>query len=129
MNLLLDTDVLIFFLRGDRRVKKLLQCNDRFYCSTITRKELLGKAGLMDRERKAIHSLLSRLRLIPVDQGIAAIADKIHRKYNHRGLQIPDALIAATAMDKKLTLVSYNQKHFCFIEGLTLLPARGLDKL
>jgi predicted nucleic acid-binding protein len=37
------------------------------------------------------------------------------------GLRIPDALIAATAMEENLTLVTANIKHFSFIKDLSLL--------
>jgi len=36
------------------------------------------------------------------------------------GLAIPDALIAATAIETKLTLFSYNVRDFKFIKGLNL---------
>jgi len=36
------------------------------------------------------------------------------------GLAIPDALIAATALETKLNLYTYNEKDFKFIKGLKL---------
>ena len=126
MNLLLDTDVLIFFLRGDKRIRTLLTFQDRFFYSYITRKELLKKPGLSGREREAIFALLNRLRQIPVDGPIAALAEELWRRYRRRGLRIPDSLIAATALTRKAMLVTFNQKHFQFIEGLSLFP---IDRL
>lgn len=126
MNLLLDTDVLIFFLRGDKRIKTLLQFNDRFFCSSVTRKELLAKPGLSNRERETILSLLMRLRQIPVNSEIASLADTLYRKYRHQGLQIPDALIAATAIQKKMPLATFNRKHFQSLAELTIFPMEDL---
>lgn len=129
MNLLLDTDVLIYFLRGDKRIKALLLFNDRFYYSTITKKELLKKPGLSRTEEEAIMRLLNRLRQVPVDGKIASLADELFKKYRRRGLRIPDALISATALERQFTLVTFNRKHFYFIPKLALFPVDSLSQL
>lgn len=126
MNLLLDTDILISFLRGDRRIRNLLQFDDRFFYSYVTRKELLRKRGLSNSQRETVLALLNRLRQIPVDGPIATLAEELLRLYPHRGLRIPDALIAGTAMVRKAVLVTFNQRHFRFIEGLSLFPIERL---
>lgn len=129
MNLLLDTDILIYFLRGDKRIKVLLFCNDRFYYSSITKKELLKKPGLSTTEEKTIIGLLNRLRQIIVDGKIASLAEELLKKYHLRGLTIPDALIASTALTRHLTLVTFNRKHFHFIPKLTLFPVDSLGQI
>lgn len=40
--------------------------------------------------------------------------------YLSNGLKFLDALIAATALENKLILITGNLKHFNFIEGLTI---------
>ena len=129
MNLLLDTDVLIYFLRGDKRIKALLLFNDRFFYSYITRKELLKKPGLSRGEEEAIMRLLNRLRQVPVDCKIASLADELFKKHRRKGLNIPDALIAATALTRRFILVTFNRKHFHFIPHLILFPADSLIRL
>lgn len=126
MNLLLDTDILIYFLRGDRGIKALLLSSNRFYYSYITKKELLKKTGLSTTEEGAILRLLNRLRQIPVDASIASMAELLLKSYRRRGLQAPDALIAATAITRKLTLVTFNHKHFHFIPKISLFPVNTL---
>ena len=129
MNLLLDTDVLIYFLRGDKRIKALLLFNDRFFYSYITRKELLKKPGLSRGEEEAIMRLLNRLRQVPVDGKIASLADELFKKHRRKGINIPDALIAATALTRRFILVTFNRKHFHFIPHLILFPADSLIRL
>lgn len=126
MNLLLDTDVLINFLRGDKRVRPVFALNDRFYYSYVTRKELLRKPGLSRKEREAVEALLNRMRQAPVTGPIASLAETLFKKHRHKGLQIADALIAATALDLKAVLVSFNQRHYKMIEGLRLFPVKNL---
>lgn len=126
MNLLLDTDTLIYFFRGDKRIKALLLFNNRFYYSTITKKELLKRPGLSSADAGTIMRLLNRLRQIPVDASIASMAERFLRDYRHRGLKVPDALIATTAVTRDLTLVTFNYKHFHFIPKLSLFPVDTL---
>ncbi|MBI2340043.1 MAG: type II toxin-antitoxin system VapC family toxin [Deltaproteobacteria bacterium] len=126
MNLLLDTDVLIYFLRGDPRIKSLLLLNHSFYYSYITKKELLKKPGLSTAEAEAIMRLLNRLRQVSIDGRIASLAGELLKKHRHRGLKIPDALIAASSIAKNLTLVTFNRKHFRFIPGLLLFSMETL---
>lgn len=127
MNLLLDTDVFIYFFRGDRKVQNFLRSNDQFYYSYITKKELLQKKGLSHKEREAIFTLLNRIRQITVDEKIASLAERLVKKHHDSGLRTADALIAATALIKNLILVTFNQKHYRMIEGLALFPLEKLN--
>lgn len=82
------------------------------------RKELLAKEGLTDAERRAIKEALRRFRLIPLGPAIAGRYSTLRRQ--HPNLEKEDALIAATAMVKRLPLMTRNWKHFRRIAGLTL---------
>ena len=126
MNLLLDTDVLIYFLRGDKKVRPIFTLHDRFYYSYVMRKELLKKPGLSLKERDAVETILGRLRQTPVDGAIASSAEALRKRYGGKGLQIADALIAATALSLQAVLVTFNQKHYRMIEGLKLFPVEKL---
>jgi len=90
------------------------------YCASITRKELLNMPGLKDSERQRILELLRYVRVISLDQNIAAVVHELQAKYAHRSLLTEDALVAATALAKHLPLLTRNRKHFEFIEEITL---------
>lgn len=126
MNLLIDTDILIYFLKGDKKIRGLFLSNSRFYYSYITRKELLKKPGLATAEEEAVMRLLNRLRQVPIDERIASLAEQMVKRYRHRKLTIPDSLIAATALTRHLTLVTFNRKHFNYLPGLSLFPVDTL---
>jgi predicted nucleic acid-binding protein len=65
--------------------------------------------------------LLSGYPAIPPNEDIARRAYYLRKTYARSdGLQTPDALIAATAIDEGLTLVSKNRKHFQMIGDLSL---------
>lgn len=118
---LLDTDILINWIRGQKWEKELLLSKEvDFYYSSLTRKELFQYKKISTLERKKILYLLHTLREIPVTAPVAAKASQLIQKYKHHSLKPADALIAATAWDKDLVLISKNVKHFSFIGEIRL---------
>jgi predicted nucleic acid-binding protein len=110
---LLDTDVLIDHIRGRRHLD-----TDDAAISVITRTELF--AG-NEREEAAVDALLEDCEEVGVDAPIARRAGRIKRR---TGLQIADALIAATAIERQLPLMTRNRRHFEQVAGLTLRDPR-----
>ena len=86
------------------------------------RPEVLDKPGLKDSERRAIVDALRRFRLVPLTPAIAARYAAVRR--HAPGLEREDALIAATALVKRLPLMTRNWRHFRRVEGLTLYGGR-----
>ena len=125
--LLIDTDVLIDYLKGIRPACALLD-SEQFdlYCSSWTRKELLTKPGLKKSERREIEVLLGRFRTISVDDAIAEKYWILLKKYESQGLRQADAIVAATAWQKSFPLLTRNQKHFRFISEIELAPVYGI---
>jgi predicted nucleic acid-binding protein len=125
--LLIDTDVFIDYLKGIPPARFLIN-SARFdlYYSTWTKKELLSKAGLKEAERQEVEDLLGRFRVLPVDDAIAAKYWILLKKYGPRGLRQADAIIAATAWQRGLPLLTRNQKHFQFISEIDLAPVYEL---
>ena len=102
--LLVDTDVLIAYL------------NRRAYRSYLE----ASKRGLRTSERRAILALLRRFRMLRIDQRIAKEYARVRSA--HPSLERGDALIAATALAKKLPLLTQNLRHFRVVKELILLP-------
>jgi len=125
--LLIDTDILIDYLKGIQPACALLDASQfDLYYSSWTRKELLAKAGLTDSERRDIEVLLARFRIVPVDDAIAGRYWLLLKKYESQGLRQADAIIAATAWQRGLPLLTRNQKHFRFIAEIELAPVYRL---
>ena len=111
--LLLDTDVLIDFLRGQPQAVQLLEDTDcEFHVSAVSVAELY--VGVRDgREREVLDQLVGLLRTIEISTEIAQQAGLWRREYGKsHGTGIIDALIAACADASQIPLATLNVKHF-----------------
>jgi predicted nucleic acid-binding protein len=109
-DLLVDTDVFVDHLRGHAHLKL---GRHRAHVSVITRAELHAGTSAS----QLIATLLAPYREIAVDRAIAERAGRIRRD---TGIRLPDALIAATALEHRLGLVSRNERDFGRVRGLRL---------
>lgn len=112
---LVDTDVIINYLKGKSKSKdffmKIINGNVAGYFSVITEAELLSGVR-NDKEKAAIYDVLDIMEAIEVERQMAVTAGNLRRKYIALGAQLPDALIAATAKERKLIVATGNEKHF-----------------
>jgi predicted nucleic acid-binding protein len=118
ISLLLDTDIFIDFFNTGRFHALFDSSRFTVYYSIITKKELLTKPGLRENEREAILDELSRCRLITLSESIAARYSELRSQ--HPLIDKGDALIAATALVKRLPLMTRNKRHFRMVTGLIL---------
>jgi predicted nucleic acid-binding protein len=117
---LVDTDILIAYLNRRSYRSYLENSLNRIYYSAITKKELLSKPGLKASERQAILNLLRRFRLVRIDQTVANEYSQLRANYS--SLAKGDALIAASALVRRIPLLTQNMRHFRRVRGLVLLP-------
>ena len=123
IKLLIDTDILIDSLKGIRGARDLFRTKDiDLYCSILSKKELLSKSGLKESERKQIIDMLSRLKVLRVDDDIVRKYSFLMKKYGEKADLIIDYIIAATAWSKKMPLLTRNKRHFSRIQEITLGP-------
>jgi predicted nucleic acid-binding protein len=110
-DLLVDTDVCIDHLEGTARLPGR---RTRLAYSVLTTAELLaGPVGHHDAARR----LLAPLREIAIDRRIAEHAGAIRRE---AGVRVPDALVAATALEHGLLLHTRNHRDFRKVPDLRL---------
>ncbi len=118
ISILLDTDIFIDYFNSGRFHALFDSSRFTIYSSVVTKKEPLTKSGLRDNERASILNELTRCLLIPLLDSITARYSDLRRQ--HPSLEKADALIAATALVKRLPLMTRNKRHFRLIDGLTL---------
>ena len=101
IKLLVDTDIIIDYLKGMKPAKDLFKSDEVvIYCSVLSKKELLSKVGLSDSERKRILMLLSKLKVLRVDEDILEKYSLLIKRYGENQDFVVDYLIAATAWAK-----------------------------
>ena len=115
MRILVDSDVLIDHLRGHH---PFAVGKDTVHVSTVTRAELFAGRGS---EEAKVRRLLEPFAELAVDRGVAERAGRIRRTAR---IGMADALIAATAISHRLTLVTRNATDFGSVSGLRVRMPR-----
>jgi predicted nucleic acid-binding protein len=122
---LLDTGIVIRHLRGRKNVVQMLRGlgqHGRLCVSAITRLEI--HARMHPDEQFVTQKLLSRFLTFDLDKKVADRAGDYVYQTRKQGivLSVPDAIIAATAVQHNLSLVTLNRADFAPIPGLSLQP-------
>jgi len=120
--MLIDTDVLIWNLRGNERAADYLDQLPGFSMSSITWMELcqgVRNTAELRVLKRALHYW--QADVLHVDNAISARAAFLVEEYGlSHSLQMADALIAATALESGLELVTANDRHYRFIKGMAI---------
>jgi predicted nucleic acid-binding protein len=121
MPYLVDTDVLIDVSRNNEAAIDFLdRLDDSWSMSIITALELI--VGARNKKEVAqIDQLIAVYSAIPLTTEIGNSSYGLLRQFaKSHGLRVFDSLIAATAIEEILTLVTKNKKHFGMISNLKL---------
>ena len=116
---LLDTDVLVDFLRGHKKAVAFVNnCSARIILSSLVVAELYaGVKG--NAEQAALADFVSLFRIIPVSAEIAKAGALHKRDYGKsHGVGLADAILAATAEAEGAELKTLNRKHYPMLKGL-----------
>ena len=120
--MLVDTDVLIWHLRGYPQATRRLDQLPSLTISAVTYLELLqGMRNKM--ELAAVRKMLERRQTVnlPLTEAITLRATELMEALTLScGLQMGDALIAATALENGLPLLTGNVKHFASVPSLLI---------
>jgi hypothetical protein len=118
---LFDTCVIIDYLRDRHEAVQFMRRQGaRPAISAVTAAELF--AGVRNSaEEHQIEALWQRLLIYHVDLDVARLGGSYCRQYRHsHGVQIPDALIAATARIHEARLVTRNARHFPMLDDVVV---------
>ena len=121
MPYLIDSDVLIDISRGIKAARGYVDAlTGEWGISQVSALELI--VGARDqRELATIDAFLAAHASVPIRESTGKRAYELLKLYaKSHGLQVFDSLVAATAVEEGLTLVTRNQRHFSAIKGLTL---------
>lgn len=116
----IDTSVLIDHLRGFEPAKAVIEkISGKYfiaYMSSLTEAELFsGENAKLEKKREELINLIKLFEKVIVNNEIAQKAGEFRRDY---GIEIPDAIIAATAFHQNCKLWTKNKKDFENIKGI-----------
>lgn len=118
----LDTTVAVDHLRGEPKATKLMErlvrSGESIIASEVVRFELM--AGVRRNEIEALEKFCTALYWVPVTEGVTRRAGAFAREYraSHKGIDVADYLIAATATVLDAEVLTTNVRHFPMLPGL-----------
>ncbi|MEO8595046.1 MAG: type II toxin-antitoxin system VapC family toxin [Candidatus Solibacter sp.] len=124
--MIFDTDVLIWATRGNSRAARVIDDAADRALSIVSLMELIQGAR-SKLEARQIQKSLRQLgfRILPLSESVGSVAAAIIEEHAlSHGIQLADALIAATAMQADIPLCTGNAKHFRVIRGMTVVAFR-----
>jgi predicted nucleic acid-binding protein len=112
--MLFDTDVIIWALRGNRRAAAAMDKAGTLDLSVVSYMELIrGARNKSELRMAAAYVMDLGFRILPLSENIGHRASVYLEEYALRSdIGIPDALIAATAVENRIQLCSGNAKHY-----------------
>jgi len=118
--LLIDTDVLIWYMRGNEKARAVVDRQERFSISAVTYMELVQGMRNKAEFNRFRNMVFSRdIHIMQINEEISSRAVfYVEEYFLSHSLQIADALIAATAVDNGQQLLTGNAKHFRVVKDL-----------
>jgi len=120
--LIIDTDVLIWYLRGNKKAQKIINENIPFNISVVNYFELIH--GMKDkRELTILQTYLKKwtIKIIQINENISTRAMFLTEDYYlSHSLEMADAIIAATSLESQDILLTANDKHYSFIPNIKI---------
>ena len=121
--MIINTDVIIWYMRGNKKAYKVIEDQQGFFTSVVTYIELIqgmrNKNELIEL-RRAFREWNTRILYINEEISSKAMF-YIERHYLTHSLQLADALIAATALVNGLPMLTGNDKHYTMIKELEII--------
>jgi predicted nucleic acid-binding protein len=120
--LIIDTDVLVWELRGNKKAQNVIHDNMPFSISVITYLELIQ--GMRDKkEMKSFIKQLSKwnVKIIQINNDISTRAMIFIEQYAlSHSMELADSLIAATCINESEMLLTANDKHYRHIPNIQI---------
>jgi len=120
--MLIDTDVLIWYLRGNQNALEAIERENGFALSVVTYIELVQ--GMRNKKeliylRKALRNWNTQILYLTEEISAKAMF-YVERHYLSHSLQLADSMIAATAIVNGMPLCTANNKHYKIISQLDI---------
>lgn len=117
--LILDSDVLIWWLRGRddvvTKIKVLIEDGYKLYITPVSVAEIWAGARVGEEEK--LEKIFDVLEVLNIDVEIGKIAGDYLRRYRRsHGVELGDALIAGCVKRYNLLLWTFNKRHYPMVD-------------
>ena len=116
--MLLDTNIVIHACKPDGDWLAPWTRHPEAACATITRVEALGFTGISEEEDEAIREFMGTVLSYALDDEVVQSAVRLRQQ---KRMKLGDAIIAATALEYGVPVVTRNATDFSQIPGLTVI--------
>jgi predicted nucleic acid-binding protein len=118
--MLIDTDVLIWYLKGNDKAYEAIESSNNFFISVVTYMELVQ--GMRNKKelnslRKALHIWNAQILYISEEISVKAMF-YVEQHFLSHSMQLADALIGATAIAYGNPVLTGNDKHYKVLKDL-----------
>lgn len=124
--MVIDTDVLIWYMKGNEKAYKAIDNSKNFFISVVTYMELvqgMRNKNELNNLRRALHVWNSRILYISEEISVKAMFF-VEQHYLSHSIQLADALIGATAISYGLPILTANDKHYKILKDIRIKKFR-----
>ena len=116
--MLLDSNIVIYAAQADYAfLRHIISEDENAAVSAVSLIEIFGYPDLDEEDNRIFQEMLSRVRILRLENNIVVRAIALRQQ---RRMGLGDAIIAATALEHNLTLVTRNTRDFRRIDNLDL---------
>jgi predicted nucleic acid-binding protein len=118
--MIIDTDVLIWYMKGNKKAYKAIENSKHFFISVVTYMELvqgMRNKNELNNLRMALHGWGSKILYISEEISVKAMFF-VEQHFLSHSIQLADALIGATAISHGFPILTGNDKRYKILKGL-----------
>jgi predicted nucleic acid-binding protein len=124
--MVIDTDVLVWYMKGNQNAYKVIENSKHFFISVVTYMELvqgMRNKNELNNLRKALNAWGSKILYISEEISVKAMFF-VEQHFLSHSIQLADALIGATAISNGLPILTGNDKHYKILKDLQIKKFR-----
>lgn len=125
--MVIDTDVLIWYMKGNEKAYKVIENSKNFFISVVTYIELvqgMRNKNELNNLRRALHVWNAKVLYISEEISVKAMFF-VEQHYLSHSIQLADALIGATAIVYGLPILTGNYKHYKILKDIQIKKFRS----
>ena len=103
---LLDTNAVVYLLRGGNALQQRLESAEWVGISILSQIEFLAFPNLNENDRRTFQEFSDAVEVVGLGRTERALIDRIVNLRAQHRLKLPDAIIAATAVERDATLIT-----------------------